>query len=262
MAQYKVPQDVEAEDKLLGPFTFRQFVYLLIVAGMCGTAWALFQVFPLLAIIPVPVILFFGALALPLKKDQPMEVYLAAIVSFHLKPRLRKWRAGYPNSLIEITAPKIVEEVRTNGLSDREASRRLSFLANVIDTEGYSVKNPEAPNIHDEILAETLNFPDPLDIYSSTNRRINSNLRSETEIQSATVIDNFQSQLASSPEESTPSSASLGSSAEPIITDAQIQALAFNKDLTIKTIEQYVNKELSDKSMEDSANEVFIPINH
>ena len=30
MATYKVPQDVEAEDKLLGPFTFRQFIYLLI----------------------------------------------------------------------------------------------------------------------------------------------------------------------------------------------------------------------------------------
>ncbi|TAL14698.1 hypothetical protein EPN95_02230, partial [Patescibacteria group bacterium] len=32
MAQYKVPQDVEADDKLIGPFSFRQFVYLIIVA--------------------------------------------------------------------------------------------------------------------------------------------------------------------------------------------------------------------------------------
>ena len=34
MAQYKVPQDVEADDKLLGPFSFRQFVYLLIAGGL------------------------------------------------------------------------------------------------------------------------------------------------------------------------------------------------------------------------------------
>ena len=34
MAQYKVPQDVEADDKLIGPFSFRQFVYLLIAGGL------------------------------------------------------------------------------------------------------------------------------------------------------------------------------------------------------------------------------------
>ncbi len=32
MAVYKVPQDVEAEDKLLGPFSMRQFIYLIIAA--------------------------------------------------------------------------------------------------------------------------------------------------------------------------------------------------------------------------------------
>ena len=32
MAVYKVPQDVEADDKLIGPFSFRQFIYLIIVA--------------------------------------------------------------------------------------------------------------------------------------------------------------------------------------------------------------------------------------
>ena len=73
MATYKVPQDVEAEDRLLGPFTFRQFVYLLIAAIAGALAAALFQIFPLLAILPLPVIIFFLILALPLKKDQPME---------------------------------------------------------------------------------------------------------------------------------------------------------------------------------------------
>lgn len=54
MATYKVPQDVEADDKLIGPFSFRQFVYLMLVFGLGVAAVALFQVFPLLAIIPLP----------------------------------------------------------------------------------------------------------------------------------------------------------------------------------------------------------------
>jgi hypothetical protein len=39
MAVYKVPQDVEAEDKLIGPFSFRQFIYLIIVAGAGAIGW-------------------------------------------------------------------------------------------------------------------------------------------------------------------------------------------------------------------------------
>ena len=45
MAQYKVPQDVEADDKLIGPFSFRQFVYLLIAGGLVALAVGLFQIF-------------------------------------------------------------------------------------------------------------------------------------------------------------------------------------------------------------------------
>ena len=44
MAVYKVPQDVEAEDKLLGPFSMRQFIYLIIAAMGIAIGWALAQV--------------------------------------------------------------------------------------------------------------------------------------------------------------------------------------------------------------------------
>ena len=80
MAVYKVPQDVEADDKLIGPFTFRQFIYLIIVALLIAIAWWMAQFFVGLIIFPLPFIVFFGALALPLRKDQPMEIYLAAMV--------------------------------------------------------------------------------------------------------------------------------------------------------------------------------------
>ncbi len=154
MAQYKVPQDVEADDKLLGPFTFRQFIYLLVAAGFIALAWTLFQVFPGLVIIPIPIVLFFGALALPLKKDQPMETYLAAIVSFYLKPRTRLWESGQAESTIQITAPKQKEENRSKNLSRDEASHRLSFLAEIVDSGGYSIKGAVASPLKEEFYAE------------------------------------------------------------------------------------------------------------
>jgi hypothetical protein len=155
MAQYKVPQDVEADDKLIGPFSFRQFVYLLIAAGLAAVAVALFQLFPLLAIIPVPFILLLAALALPLKKDQPMETYLAAIVSYYLKPRTRLWTPGQRESTIVITAPKKVDqEVRTRDITEEEATHRLSFLADIVDTEGYAIKGVGMQKVNDELVVE------------------------------------------------------------------------------------------------------------
>lgn len=154
MAQYKVPQDVEADDKLLGPFSFRQFVYLLVAAGLIALMVGLFQLFPLLAIIPLPFVLLFGALALPLKKDQPMETYLAAIVSYYLKPRRRIWVPGQSESTIKITAPKKVEESRTRDITGEEATHRLSFLVDIVDTGGYAIKGASVSPMREDLVAE------------------------------------------------------------------------------------------------------------
>lgn len=156
MAQYKVPQDVEADDKLLGPFSFRQFVYLLIAAAFIALAVALFQIFPLLAIIPVPFILLLGALALPLKKDQPMEAYLVAVVSYYLKPRTRVWMPGQRESTIDVTAPKQVDdESRARDITGEEVTHRLSFLADIVDTEGYAIKGISgSPKVREELVEE------------------------------------------------------------------------------------------------------------
>lgn len=140
MAVYKVPQDVEADDKLIGPFSFRQFIYLIIVAVAIALGWGLSRLFIPLAIIPLPIVVFFGVLALPLRKDQPMEIYLAAIVSFYLKPRKRRWQADGVQSLVEITAPKVVEVQRAKDISQTEAQQRLSYLADIVDTEGWAVR--------------------------------------------------------------------------------------------------------------------------
>ena len=148
MAVYKVPQNVEADDKLIGPFSFRQFIYLIIVAMAGAIAWGLAQLFLPLAIIPLPIILFFGAIALPLRKDQPMEIYMAAIVSFFLKPHKRKWDPDGIESLIEITAPKTVEIQRTKDISQSEAQQRFDYLSEIVDTQGWAVRGSgvQAPN--------------------------------------------------------------------------------------------------------------------
>ena len=193
MATYKVPQDVEAEDRLLGPFTFRQFVYLLIAAIAGALAAALFQIFPLLAILPLPVIIFFLILALPLKKDQPMETYLAAIVSFYMKPNKRFWRPGQGETTIQITAPKIVEKSRTRDLSEEEASHRLSFLSNLIDSEGYAIRGNHNTNFTENFIADATDVNDFMD--DSQNQNLINLMQKEKVARHAEIINQMKAAI-------------------------------------------------------------------
>jgi hypothetical protein len=165
MAVYKVPQDVEAEDKLLGPFSFRQFVYL-IIAGVAGiVTWLLWNLSPALALIPLPIIIFFVILALPLRKDQPMEIYLIAVVQFFLKPKNRLWAPDGTMSLVQITAPKTVEARRSKDLSEDEAMGRLSYLADIMDTRGWAAKGVQdmGSALNTSVTQEAADTEDVLD---------------------------------------------------------------------------------------------------
>ena len=177
MAEYKVAQDVEAEDKLLGPFSFRQFIYLIIVAMAGFIAFALFRLFPPLVIIPLPIIVFFGALALPLRKDQPMETYLAALVSFYTKPRKRLWKPDGVQSLVTITAPRVEQKQYTKDFSSTEAERRLGYLANIADSRGWSVRNAQMPSDASPMKADIYNdaarTEDPLDATANVAQNFN-----------------------------------------------------------------------------------------
>lgn len=102
MAQYKVPQNIDLEDKIVGPFTLKQFVYLLVAGGIIYGWWSYLSgryvegtytfAFVLVAI---PVGLLGAALALVKINDRPFEVFLLSLVKFIFSPKQRMWKEGY-----------------------------------------------------------------------------------------------------------------------------------------------------------------------
>lgn len=175
MATYKVPQDVEAEDKLLGPFSFRQFVYLAIALGGAVMAFFLFRLFPVLVIIPLPIVALFGILALPLRKDQPMETYLIAVLRFYLKPKLRRWDPEGVISYVEVIAPKLVEEKLTKEFGAESAQERLDYLARIMDSRGWAHKGVETttnPSVNSAVAAEAQATVDVMDEDQSLSRSL------------------------------------------------------------------------------------------
>ena len=140
MATYRVIQDIEAEDKLLGPLSLRQFIYAVIVVILCYIMFRVFFLQPLLILPFLLPALLFGTLAAPFGHDQSSEIWLLAKIRFFLKPHLRIWDQTGLQQLVSITVPKKVDEHLTNGLDQTQVKSRLKALAQTIDTRGWAVK--------------------------------------------------------------------------------------------------------------------------
>ncbi len=143
MATYKVLQDIEAEDKFVGPLTLKQFI-LACITLVCGWVCVFFIQHHIwfLTLPLIPVMLFSAFLAIPWGRDQPTETWLLAKVRFFLKPRNRIWDQTGMRELVTITAPKrAAQQFSGNNLSQTEVKSRLRALADTIDSHGWAIKN-------------------------------------------------------------------------------------------------------------------------
>ena len=90
-------------------------------------------------------------------------------MSYYLKPHNRLWTPGQSESTIKISAPKIVDDNRTRDITGEEATHRLSFLANIMDTGGYAIKGASGNPMREDLLAEANATSDMFDNYEAMN---------------------------------------------------------------------------------------------
>jgi len=89
--QFEVPQFIEIEDKIFGPLTWRQFLY---VGGGGAMAVVLFFTAPFIVFvfIGLPLGLLAGALAFFPVNNRPFSYFLEAIYTYLTKQKLYLWR--------------------------------------------------------------------------------------------------------------------------------------------------------------------------
>ena len=88
--RFEVPQFIEIEDKIFGPLTWRQFVY---VGGGVGAAVVMFLVFPFIIFVlfGLPIGLLAGALAFFPVNNRPFSYFLEAIYYYITNDKLYLW---------------------------------------------------------------------------------------------------------------------------------------------------------------------------
>lgn len=89
--KYQVPQFIEVEDKIFGPFTFKQFIYL---AGGGGVCLSVYKLMPLFwgAFIMIPAVAASLALAFYKPNNRPAIQMLESAFNFFRTTKLYIWR--------------------------------------------------------------------------------------------------------------------------------------------------------------------------
>ncbi len=89
--QFKVPQFLEIEDKIFGPFTFKEFVYLVGGAGLCYIIFKLLGIW--LGAIPILLVGgFSAALTFYHPNGKPFLNMVEAGIKFAMQSKLYIWK--------------------------------------------------------------------------------------------------------------------------------------------------------------------------
>lgn len=89
--RFQTPQFIDIEDKIIGPFTVKQFVYLAGGAGICFTLYRFLPLF-LAVILIIPVASLALALTFYKVNNKSFITLLEAMVRFALNSKLYIWK--------------------------------------------------------------------------------------------------------------------------------------------------------------------------
>lgn len=105
MQQFQVPQFITVEDRIIGPFTLKQFFYLLGAVGVGALGWFFLNIV-LFIVLAVPLALVLLAMGIGTFQGRPFRDIFMNAVNFYLKPRLYLWKSirGKPK-VAEAPAP-------------------------------------------------------------------------------------------------------------------------------------------------------------
>lgn len=132
--QFSVPQFIDIKEKIFGPLTLTQFIYLAAGGGFC---FLLFQVLELglFIVVAFPIVIVAVLLAFYKYNGMPFSDFLVALLKYFKRPRKRVWKR-----VVEIVKEsqktrkaKKMDATRIKELPDKSSLQKLSY---VLDTEG------------------------------------------------------------------------------------------------------------------------------
>ena len=132
--QFRVPQFIDVEDKIIGSLTLKQFFYIL---GAAGTAFLFFKFIPIKIVaflLAAPVSGFFLALAFVKINERPFMDFAESFFSYLLRGKVYVWQQPKQNMADEDLAPLILETTK-DSVVEKANRNKLHEIAFGLDVQ-------------------------------------------------------------------------------------------------------------------------------
>lgn len=163
--QYKVPQKIDLEDKIIGPLTLVQFMYLMgggmavyVVMNLGSTVLFIF--------LGLPIALLALALAFLKIQDQPFAKFLLASIMFVVRPKERFWQKDIQKERFESEITSLQKEKKPEKKIEVKSVNKseLEKLAQALDVTTW--EKIQKNNTGDQSISKGKNKDIVEDIFS------------------------------------------------------------------------------------------------
>lgn len=149
--EYKVPQNLDVEEKIIGPFTLKQFGFLV---GGVLLIYILYTILnPLFGlavviIVNMPIAALTIAIVFVKVNERPFLTYLSFLIGYFRNPKTMKWQKASKlkdfGTMVKTTneekeKQKEIAKLARSGV----VKSRLSELALTLDTKGWNAESGE-----------------------------------------------------------------------------------------------------------------------
>lgn len=131
--QFSLPQFIDVEDRVIGPLTLRQFLWLLAGGAIIFILWGFLKIW-MLIILAIPVIALAAAFAFLRPQGRSLITYLLSIIRFATGPKQFVWKKTSPARIKKEIKKKEVKGP-TAPATVKVSESQLKDLAWTLDTK-------------------------------------------------------------------------------------------------------------------------------
>jgi len=154
--KFQVPQFIEIEDKLFGPLTLKQFIYLAGGGGLSAIIYLSFDSFVLFLVLAAPVVVLSLALAFVEINRRPFIFVMESAIKYIFRKKLYIWQRSDSQTG---TSYSIEANPKENSLND------LNWSLSLESSEAVDDQGDDRPSSHriqpQETTEENLNNDSP-----------------------------------------------------------------------------------------------------
>ncbi len=132
--QFRVPQFIDIEDKIIGPLTLKQFGYIVGAGGVSFLIWTFVPIKFFAVLIIIPVAGLFLALAFVTYNNRPFADLLESAFSYYTGSKVFTWKQPTPQETgNEAKIDQIVADTTKEVIIEKTNKDRLHDLSLGLD---------------------------------------------------------------------------------------------------------------------------------